>query len=265
MQAVRVSTATEVRTARVALWPADGRCRIELATGLLAPRLVRHDSVGAHVALVATTAALLGGDRLALDVEVGPGLRLDLQDVAGTVAFHGRGLGCRVDVVLRVHEGARLSWAGRPVVVAEGAELTRTMHVDVAAGGRLLMRDQLVLGRAGEAGGSVRCRTTITYAGLPALVEDLDLRVPRREPGLLGGARVVDSVVAIGWRPSQPGLPVGSGPPAVSVMSLQAPGALARAMVHAAHDSRVPALLERWAHEVDERQPDLGGQMLRGR
>ncbi len=258
-----MSTATEVRTARVALWPADGCCRIELATGLLAPRLVRHDSAGAHVALVATTAALLGGDRLALDVEVGPGLRLDLQDVAGTVAFHGRGLGCRVDVVLRVHEGARLSWAGRPVVVAEGAELTRTTHVDVAAGGRLLMRDQLVLGRAGEAGGSVRCRTTIMYAGLPALVEDLDLRVPRLGPGLLGGARVVDSVVAIGWRPSQPGLPVGSALPPVSVMSLEAPGALARAMLPAAHDSRVPALLERWAHEVDERQPDLGGQMLR--
>ena len=101
------------------------------------------------------------------------------------------------------------------------------------------------------------------YAGLPALVEDLDLRVPRLEPGLLGGARVVDSVVAIGWRPSQPGLPVGSALPPVSVMSLEAPGALARAMLPAAHDSRVPALLERWAHEVDERQPDLGGQMLR--
>lgn len=141
---------------------------------------------------------------------MGPGLRLDLQDVAGTVAFHGRGLGCRVDVVLRIHEGARLSWAGRPVVVAEGSELSRTQRADVAAGGRLLMRDQLVLGRAGEAGGSAHCQTAIMYAGLPALVEDLDVRAPRLEPGLLGDARVVDSVVAVGWRPSPPRPPDGA-------------------------------------------------------
>lgn len=259
-----MSTATEVRTARVALWPADGRCRVELATGLLAPRLVRHDVGGAHVALVATTATLLGGDRLALYVEVGPGLRLDLQDVAGTVAFHGRGLGCWVDVVLRVHEGARLSWAARPIVVAEGSELSRTMRIDVAAGGLLLMRDQLVLGRAGEAGGSVRCHTVITYAGLPALVEDLDLRVPRLEPGMLGDARVLDSAVAMGWRPSQPKPPHGDGPPAVSVMSLGEPGALAREMVPAAHHSRVPALVERWAREMDEGSAALSGALVRG-
>lgn len=257
MRAVRVPTATDVRTARVAIWPDDGRCCVELAAGLLAPRVVRHDAAGAHVALVATTATLLGGDRLALDVEVGPGLRLVLREVTGTVAFHGRGLGCRMDVTLRVHPGARLSWAGQPVVVAEGSELSRTTRVDVAAGGRLLLRDQLVLGRAGETGGSVRCQTAITYAGLPALVEDLDLRAPRPDPRLLGGAKVLDSVVAVGWRPSQPEPPDGSGLPAVSVMSLAEPGALARTMVDAAHNSRVPALVERWASEMDQQPTEM--------
>ena len=39
----------------------------------------------------ATTALLLGGDAVELVVEVGPGAVLDLFDVAGTVAYHGRG------------------------------------------------------------------------------------------------------------------------------------------------------------------------------
>ena len=230
-------THTEVRTARVGLWPQDGRCRLELANGLVAPRIIRHGTTTAEVSLIATTATLLGGDTLRMDVEVGPGLRLDLRDVAGTVAYHGRGVGCVVDVSLRVHEGATLTWLAEPLVVADGAEVIRQLRVEVADGGRLLLRDQVALGRSGQEGGRLHCHTTMTYAGRPALVEQLEVR-SGLGPGALGDARVVDSVTALGWRPA-----MSAGHRAYR---LYEPGALSRQLLTQSHTSTLPALWEDW-------------------
>ena len=83
MTGVRVPTRTDVRTARVALLPGDAqRPRLELRGGLVSPRVVRQGAASAEVALIATTATLLGGDELRLSVEVGPGLRLDHRDLS---------------------------------------------------------------------------------------------------------------------------------------------------------------------------------------
>ena len=43
-------------------------------------------------------------------------------DVAGTVAYDGRGVGARWDVTVSVAAGATLSWHGEPLVVSDGAE-----------------------------------------------------------------------------------------------------------------------------------------------
>lgn len=232
-----MSTHTEVRTARVELWPGEQRTRLVLAAGLVTPRVVRHDAAHAEVALLATTATLLGGDSLRLAVEVGPRLRLDLRDVAGTVAYHGRGLGCEVDVSLRVHEGAILTWAGEPLVVADGSAVTRHLRADVSQGGRLLLRDRLSLGRSGQDGGRLDCHTTLTYAGRPALVEHLELR-PGLGPGAVGAARVVDTVTALGWRPDPvPGHPA---------YLLHEPAAVARELVREAHHSTLLQVWEAW-------------------
>jgi urease accessory protein len=239
MPAVTVPTHTELRTARVTLarGPQGARCRLDLAAGLVSPRVVRHDPHGAEVALVATTATLLGGDHLHLVVEVGRGLRLDLHDVAGTVAYHGRGVGARVDVELRVDAGASLSWSGEPLVVTDGAHVARTLTVDVAEGGWLLLRDRVALGRAGQRGGRLECHTTMTYAGRPALVEQLEVRAGLG-PGALGDARLVDTVTALGWRPDPlPGHPA---------YRLHEPGTVARELVREAHHSAVPAVWAAW-------------------
>jgi urease accessory protein len=230
---------------------------VHLGSGLLAPRLVGRGPTTVHVALVATAATLLGGDIVELDVEVGRGLRLDLTDVAGTVAYHGRGRPAVLRSRLRVGPGATLVWAGEPLVVADGADVERHLVADVAPGGRLLVRDQVALGRHGELGGSLRCRTELTYAGQPALVESLDLRAaPERDgPGMLGAARVIDTVTAIGWRPggaaSDPDEPDEPHEPGgVVVYALSAPGAQARALVAASHESALPRLWTAWARTL---------------
>ncbi|WP_406829602.1 urease accessory protein UreD [Pedococcus sp. KACC 23699] len=257
-------TRTEVRTARVALLPdAGGQARLDLRGGLVSPRVVRQGAASAEVALIATTATLLGGDELRLSVEVGPGLRLDLRDVAGTVAYHGRGQGCLVAVSLTVHPGAVLVWSGEPLVVCDGAQVVRTLDVEVADAGRLLLRDRVALGRTGQAGGDLTCRTTMTYGARPALVEELTLGARSRTgAGVLGGARVVDSVTALGWRPadtraadSEPGTAPyaradGAGRRGAAVFTLHEPGALARQVVTDAHASALPHTWARWTAEL---------------
>ncbi len=237
-------TSTDVRTARVALLPdGGGRARLDLRGGLVSPRVVRQDAASAEVALVATTATLLGGDELRLDVEVGPGLRLDLRDVAGTVAYHGRGRGALVAVSLVVHPGAVLVWAGEPLVVCDGAQVVRDLDVEVAETGRLLLRDRVALGRTGQGGGELTCRTTMAYAARPAMVEDLTLGGETASgPGVLGGKRVVDTVIALGWRPASA--------PGPAVFTLHEPGALARQLVTAAHDSTLPHLWMQWMSQI---------------
>lgn len=253
-------TRTDVRTARVALLPeARGRGRLDLRSGLVSPRVVSQGAASAQVALIATTATLLGGDELRLDVEVGPGLRLDLNDVAGTVAYHGRGQGCLVAVSLTIHPGAVLVWAGEPLVVCDGAQVFRTLDVSVADTGRLLLRDRVALGRTGQVGGDLTCRTTMTYAARPALVEELTVGGVSSGVGVLGGSRVVDSVTALGWRPG-----AGAAPDAVraprhtepraaqppAVFTLHEPGALARQLVTDAHDSALPGTWCAWVSEL---------------
>ncbi|MFC8501117.1 urease accessory protein UreD [Pedococcus sp. NPDC057267] len=224
-----------------------GRARLDLATGLLAPRVVRVTGCRAEVALVATTATLLGGDEVRLDVEVGTGTWLDLRDVAGTVAYHGRGRACRVDVRLTVAPGGTLTWAGEPLVVSGGAVVTRTLDVDVAAGGRLLLRDTVALGRSGEAGGDLRCTTTACVDGRPALVEELRLGPSARsQPGVLGGARVVDTVTALGWRPT--GAP---DVPSADVYVLERGGTVARVLAGEAHQSRLRDLWDHWGAQLE--------------
>jgi urease accessory protein len=181
-----------------------GRHVARLGGGPLRPQLVSVDDRRCRVALLATTALLLGGDTVELDVEVRAGACLDLFDVAGTVAYSGRGVPAGWHVRVTVAEGATLRYAGEPFVVADGADVTRTLDLDVGAGGGVLLRDTVVLGRSGERGGRLRSRTSVCVGGAPVLREDQDLDPDRDRcaPGLLGPHRVLDTVLRLG-----PGLP----------------------------------------------------------
>ena len=89
---------------RVSVHAHEGRHRTRLQTGLLRPQPLHGPADRCRIGLLATTALLLGGDRVELDVQVGPGATLELVDVAGTVAYDGR--------------GRPASWSVRPCVVA---------------------------------------------------------------------------------------------------------------------------------------------------
>ena len=166
--------------------------------GLLRAQVVHSTGDWCRIGLLATTALLLGGDEVELRIRVGPGTRLDLFDVAGTVAFDGRGAAARWTTSVTVEPGGTFRWSGQPLVVADGADVTRTLELDVDTTARALLRDTIVLGRTGESGGRLRSRTTIRRTGQLVALEgqDLDPEV-RRLPGVLGDLRVLDTITAL--------------------------------------------------------------------
>ena len=77
-----------------------------------------------------------------------PGGSLEIVEPGGTVAYAMRGRSARWDVTVEVDAGGTLVWHGEPFVVAEGADVTRTTSVELAAGASVSLRETLVLGRS---------------------------------------------------------------------------------------------------------------------
>jgi len=232
---------------RIGVQAAPGRARLNLAAGPISPRLISCTATGARVALVATTALLLGGDHIEIDIEVRPGAWLEVVEIAGTVAYDAAGVASSWTVRARVGDGGALIWAAEPFVIARGANTLRSTVIDIGAGAVAYLRETLVLGRAGEIGGAVRSRLTVSQVAQPLLVEDLDLSDldTRSLPGILGPARVIDTVAVFGARaPVDPKLPVGHR------FELDSPGSVARALTSHVDPSPLAPVIHAWQSVV---------------
>ncbi|MGW2441481.1 urease accessory protein UreD, partial [Streptomyces goshikiensis] len=105
---------------------------------------------------------------------VGAGARLALATAAATLALPGRGgEPARYDVRLTLEGDAALRWLPEPLVSVRGSDLRVRTRAELAPGARLLLREEQVLGRAGEPGGLLRSRLTVTRAGRPLLDQEL--------------------------------------------------------------------------------------------
>jgi urease accessory protein len=224
-------------TTRIAVRASHPRAQVDLVVGALAPRLVGRTSCTAHVALTAAGMLLLGGDLVDVEVNVGPDCTLELEDVGGMVAYRALKSASQVTLAARVGSGGTLLWRALPLVVAAGARVDRRTQIDLGTGGCAVIRETVVLGRQGEAGGSLTSRLSITDPDGPVLTEELDVDGSFPEPGVLGPMRVLDAVVAVGFRPD----------PEPGALLLDQPGAVARHMGDRTHDSPLDRVWESWA------------------
>ena len=191
----------------------------------------RTDDGRVTVHLVGGAAGPLRGDDLRLEIEVGPGARLDVRSVAASLALPGRAEQppSRLEIRAVVAEGGSLNWRPEPLIAAAGCHHLVVVDVRVAAGGTLLWRDDLVCGRHGEPSGDARTDTTVRYAGVPLYRNELSVGPSAAGwsgAAVLGGGRAVGSVLLVG-----PSLPVAAllGGDA-AIMPLAGPGMLATAV-----------------------------------
>lgn len=218
---------------RISVAAAEPRAHVSVSVGLLAPRVVERGPARALIAVSAAQMLLLDGDELTIDVEVGDGCTLEVEDVGGTVAYPGVS---SWRLVARVGEAATLLWRGLPFVVASGAQTRRVTNVALGAGAAVLLRDTVVLGRHGERGGAIGAHTHIQDAHGPVLVEHLEVDAVTPQVGVLGTNRVIDSVIAAGFRP----------PPFPGALVLETPGAIARHLGAATHESGLDDVWRSW-------------------
>ncbi|WP_433803471.1 urease accessory protein UreD [Actinomycetospora sp. CA-084318] len=188
---------TEV-AAQARLSVLDGRVRWASSP----PVVLRRTGVR-QVHVVAVGGGPLGGDRLGLRIDVGPGERLTVHSAAATVVQPGRRPGSEASFVVdvRLAAGADFAWLPEPTVVCDGAVWAPSVRIAAAAGATARVAEQVVLGRAGQRGG--RCASSIraTVEGRPLLATTTVL--DGTDPALAGiggsgGARSVGAVVRIG-------------------------------------------------------------------
>lgn len=226
---------------RIAVTASEPRARVELAVGVLAPRLISRDARRAHVAVAAAGMVLLGGDTVLIEVEVGEACTLEIEDVGGTVAYRGLRSSWILDV--RIAAGGTLLWSGLPFVVTDGADVERRSSLALGAGARAVIRETLVLGRHGEHGGRLTSELAVTDHEGPILIERLHADGSVPEPGVLGANRVIDSVLAVGFRP--PARPMD--------LDFDRPGAMARHLSDHTHGSPLDPVWDAWVAAAEAR------------
>ncbi|MGW0737777.1 urease accessory protein UreD [Streptomyces sp. NPDC002851] len=192
-------------TARIAA-RADGRGGTALPVlegeGPFAVRRTRAAAGEARVTLVGAMSAPLGGDRLAVEATAEAGARLHIGSAAATIALPGQtGEPAQYDVRLNVAEDAELHWLPEQLISAAGSDLRVSTRVDLDPGARLVLREELVLGRTGEPPGALRSRITVRRAGRPLL--DQELACGPGAPGgwdgpaVLAGHRAVGQLIVV--------------------------------------------------------------------
>ncbi|MFR9797831.1 urease accessory protein UreD [Streptomyces sp. MS06] len=225
-------------TARiVARADAAGRTRLPelVGEGPLALRRTRGSGTEARVMLVGAMSGPLGGDHFSVRALVGEDARLRVGSAAATIALPGQHKGeARYDVHLRVADGAEAEWLPEPLIAAAGSELRVTTRVEVAAGGRLVLREEQVLGRAGEQPGRLTSRLGVRIAG--RLVLDQELSCGPGAPGgwagpaVLAGHRAVGQLVVVRPEFTRQPVPVRSVGDGCVLAPLAGPAALVSAV-----------------------------------
>jgi urease accessory protein len=76
---------------------------------------------------------------------------------------------------LSIAAGGRLAVLPEPTVVAAGARHHTAVEATVEAGGALVLREEVLLGRSGEPGGALRSLLRVDVAGVPLLRHELTL------------------------------------------------------------------------------------------
>ena len=113
----------------------------------IAPRVL----APGRITLLRSQAGPLAGDHDRVEIVVECGT-LEVEPIAATVALPGPERTV-LELDVTVGDGARLVLEDAPLIVAEGADVLRTTTIRLGVGATAIVRDLVVLGRAGEGPG----------------------------------------------------------------------------------------------------------------
>ncbi|WNF27095.1 urease accessory protein UreD [Streptomyces sp. C11-1] len=221
-------------------------------------RRLRSRGAEARVCVVGAMSAPLGGDRLRIEATAQQGAALHVTSAAATLALRGpTSAHASYDVHLTVADNAELRWLPKPLISAAGSNLRQTWTIDLAPTARLVLREELVLGRTGEPPGRVTTRLTVRRGGHVLLDQEADYgpgAVGWDSPAVLAHHRATGQILIVGpgfdaapptaqalTDPSQDGLAVLTplAGPAVLITAIAPGGLRLRHLLNIAHTTRL--------------------------
>jgi urease accessory protein len=157
-----------------------------------APPLTLRQTGPHAVHLISTAAGPLGGDCLALDLDIAPHTTLELGSVASTLVLPGDGES-EMRVTARVGTGATLLFTPEPTVLAAACAHRIRIHLTLEGTASVLWREEIIFGRYGERPGRCHTRFDATHDGLPLLRQEFTVGDPALDtsPAVYGTARCV--------------------------------------------------------------------------
>ena len=159
--------------------------------------------------LVTTSGGVAGGDRLRMEVAVGPGAQAVVATQAAEKIYRAAPGSdpCRIDVAVTVETGAILDWLPQETIVFQGARLVRRTVAEVAAGASLLGCEMVVLGRgaSGErfASGLLLDSWSVRRAGRLAWTDTLRVEGETPDGAGFGTANALATVIGV-WDTPEP-------------------------------------------------------------
>jgi len=205
-----------------------------------APLLLRPTPAGVY--LVGGAGGPLGGDDLRLQIEVGAGASLTVRTAASSVILPGpHGGASRFEIEATVGHNGFLCWLPEPTVAAGRCCHRACARVITDARATVVWREELLLGRHGEAPGSYDSAVALDIGSRPVLRQNLSiggLAPGWSGPAVTGDCRAVGSVVVVdpAW--------IDEPPPSVmldrraSVLALPGPAVQVTALADDAVDLR---------------------------
>lgn len=129
---------------------ADGRTRRRdvYEDGSLRVRFPNVTGAECEAVMVNTAGGIAGGDRFALDVEVGPGAGLAMTGAAAEKVYRAIGADAAMNVKLSVADGGALRWLPQETILFDRARFDRSIDIALAEGASLLLAEAVVFGRS---------------------------------------------------------------------------------------------------------------------
>ena len=156
--------------------------------------------------IINTAGGIAGGDTARLAFEISSGAQATLTTQSAEKIYRSQGPSADIDMTFRLASGARLNWLPQETILFNGANLDRSLDLELACDAQALLVESTTFGRLamGEtlSHGAFRDRWRIRRAGRLIFAEDIRLggnmaeRLDRSALG--GGARMVATVLAIG-------------------------------------------------------------------
>jgi urease accessory protein len=145
-------------------------CRSTLPLQVLAP--VALDDAAAVVSMLNPTGGVLGGDRLTIELEIGPGAHACLTTPSATRVYRSSGAPAVQTVHARLAPGAVCEWVPEHTIPSPAAILEQALTFEVGAGATLIAVDAWAAGRVarGEAWSFTRLASTLSVRDAVGLV-----------------------------------------------------------------------------------------------